>query len=263
VAAEDQKSEEGRLASSPLKYLPLALVVAALGAVFASGFHHKLSFDTFVQYHTELRALVSAQPVAMLGLYALIYVAAVTLSLPLSAFLTTIGGYLFGWLIGGTAASLSATLGATCFFLIARTSLGQPFLRRAGSRIQSLAAGFRRQGFTYLLVLRLIPVVPFWLTNLAAGFFRMRLRSFILATQLGMLPASFAFAFAGSGLDRVIVGHQRLREACIASGRTDCAISFDVKSLLTPELLTALAVLGILALAPVVIRYWRGRRGNS
>ncbi|WP_457090530.1 TVP38/TMEM64 family protein [Microvirga sp. P5_D2] len=249
------------MASSPLKYLPLALVVAALAAVFASGLHQKLSFDSFVQYHAELRDLVSERPVAMLGLYALVYVVAVILSLPLSAFLTTIGGYLFGWLIGGTAASLSATLGATCFFLIARTSLGQPFLRRAGSRIQGLAAGFRRQGFTYLLILRLIPLVPFWLTNLAAGFFRMRLRSFVLATQLGMLPVTFAFAFAGSGLDRVIIGHQRLREACLASGRTDCAIPFDAKSLLTPELLTALAVLGILASAPVAIRYWRGRKG--
>jgi uncharacterized membrane protein YdjX (TVP38/TMEM64 family) len=261
VAAEDHEPEGGQLASSPLKYLPLALIVAALGVVFASGLHHKLSFDTFVEYHAELRELVSTRPAAMLGLYALIYVAAVTLSLPLSAFLSTIGGYLFGWLIGGTVASLSATLGATCFFLIARTSLGQPFLRRAGSRIQGLAAGFRRQGFTYLLVLRLIPVVPFWLTNLAAGFFRMRLRSFILATQLGILPVSFAFAFAGSGLERVIIGHQRVREACLSSGRADCATRFDVKSLLTPELLIALAVLGILALSPVVIRYWRGRRG--
>ena len=189
MALEDHGPEEGRLASSPLKYLPLALVLAALAAVFASGLHHKLSFDTFVQYHAKLSGLVSERPATMLGLYALVYVAAVILSLPLSAFLSTIGGYLFGWLIGGTAASLSATLGGTCFFLIARTSLGQPFLRRAGPRIQGLAAGFRRQGFSYLLVLRLIPVVPFWLTNLAAGFFRMRFKSFVLCPGLRGLGA--------------------------------------------------------------------------
>lgn len=261
MAAEDQEPKAGRLASSPLKYLPLALVVAALAAVFGSGLHHKLSFDTFVQYHAELRDLALTRPVMVLGLYALTYVAAVTFSLPLSAFLTTVGGYLFGWLMGGGAASLSATLGATCLFLIARTSLGQPLLRRAGPRIQRLAEGFRRQGFTYLLVLRLIPVVPFWLTNLAAAFFHMRLKSFVLATQLGMLPVSFALAFAGSGLDRVILDHQEIRETCLATGRADCAVSFDVKSLLTPELLTALAVLGILASAPVVVRSWRGRKG--
>jgi uncharacterized membrane protein YdjX (TVP38/TMEM64 family) len=239
--------------------LPLALVLLVLAAFFALGFHRKLSFDTFVQYHVELRTLVSERLVAMLGLYALVYVTAVILSLPLSAFMTAIGGYLFGWLIGGTAASLSATLGGTCFFLIARTPLGQPLLRRAGARIQRFAEGFRRQEFTYLLVLRLIPVVPFWLTNLAAGFFRMRLRSFILATQLGMLPVSFALAFAGSGLERVILDHQKLREACLTAGRADCTIQFDVKSLMTPQLMIALFALGILALAPVAVRYWRGR----
>jgi uncharacterized membrane protein YdjX (TVP38/TMEM64 family) len=263
VAAEDCRPEEDRPGSSLWKFLPLALVLLALAAIFASGLHHKVSFDIFVQYHDELRTFVSERPAAMLGLYALVYVAAVVLSLPLSAFLSTIGGYLFGWLIGGTAASLSATLGATCFFLIARTSLGRPFLRRAGPRIQGFAAGFRRQGFTYLLVLRLIPVVPFWLTNLAAGFFRMRLRSFILGTLLGMLPVSFALAFAGSGLERVIVGHQRVREACLVAGRTDCTVHFDVKNLMTPEIMIALAVLGVLALAPVAIRFWRGRKGMA
>lgn len=259
----NHKPREGKSAPSLWKYLPLVLVLLALGGVFLSGLHHKLSFDAFVQYHMELRELVSSRPLMALAIYALIYVSAVTLSLPLSALMTTIGGYLFGWLLGGAAASLSATAGAVCFFLVARTSLGQPFLRRAGERIQGLAEGFRRHGFTYLLVLRLIPVVPFWLTNLAAGFFRMRLKSFILATQIGILPASFAFAFAGSGLDRVVAGHHKAREACLASGRADCTVDFDIKSLLTPELLTALGVLGILALAPVVIRYWRNRREVS
>nr|WP_247654366.1 VTT domain-containing protein [Microvirga sp. HBU67558] len=195
----------------------------------------------------------------MLGLFGLIYVVAVTLSLPVSAFLTTIGGYLFGWPTGGAAASVAATLGASSLFLIARTSLGRPLLQRAGPRIQSLAAGFRRQAFLYLLSLRLIPVVPFWLTNLAAAFFGMRVRSFVLATQLGMLPVSFAFAVAGSGLDEAMSRHEKIRADCLAAGRSECSIDFSPGSLLTPELMTALAILGILALVPVALRHWRGR----
>jgi uncharacterized membrane protein YdjX (TVP38/TMEM64 family) len=231
----------------------------AVGAVFATGLHRSLTFETFVRYQAWLQELVAAQRLKMMGLYALVYVAAVTLSLPVSAFLSAIGGYLFGWALGGTIASMVATLGATNIFLIARTSLGEFLLRRAGSRIQRLAAGFRNQAFFYLLSLRLIPVVPFWLTNLAAAFFGMRLRSFILATQVGMLPVSFAFAFAGSGLDEVIAKHERLRADCLAAGRVDCSIGFGPKSLLTPELMIALAILGILALIPIVLRYWRGR----
>jgi uncharacterized membrane protein YdjX (TVP38/TMEM64 family) len=239
--------------------LPLVLLVLALGSVFATGLHRSLSFETFLRYQTWLQSLVAAHRWTMLGLFCLIYVAAVTLSLPVSAFLTTIGGYLFGWVLGGIAASMAATLGAANIFLIARTSLGRPLLERAGARIQGLAAGFRKQAFLYLLSLRLIPVVPFWLTNLAAAFFGMRVRPFVLATQIGMLPVSFAFAFAGSGLDEVMSRHEKLRADCLAAGQTECSVDFRVGSLLTSELMIALAILGILALVPVALRHWRRR----
>ncbi len=239
------------------RILPLALVLTAIATVFASGVHRSLTFETFVHYQARLQDLVISHGPAMLGLYSLIYVLAVTLSLPASAFLTAIGGYLFGWPLGGITANLAATLGAANIFLIARSSLGRPLLRRAGSRIQSLAAGFRREAFLYLLSLRLIPVVPFWLTNLAAAFFGMRLRPFVLATQLGMLPASFAFALAGSGLDAVMARQDELRRACLAVGRGDCSLDLSAKSLLTPQLMIALAILGILALIPIGLRHWR------
>lgn len=260
MADEDDKLGGGSARPKLWKYLPLAVILLAVGAVFATGLHRSLSFDTFLHYQAQLRAMVAENRAAMLGLYVLVYVAAVTLSLPASAFLSTIGGYLFGWLLGGTAASVSATLGAASIFLIARTSLGRPLLRRAGRRIQSVAAGFQRRAFSYLLFLRLMPVVPFWLTNLAAAFFGMGLRSYLLATCLGMLPVCFAFAFAGSGLDEIIARHEGARQQCLAAGGTDCVITFSARSLLTPELLIALSVLGLLALAPMAARYWRTRK---
>ncbi|KLK94352.1 hypothetical protein AA309_03715 [Microvirga vignae] len=256
--ADKNDTPEGEATSLELwRYLPLAILLIAIGAVFATGLHRSLSFETFVHYQVQLRQMVAEHRLSMLGLYVLVYVSAVTLSLPASAFLTTIGGYLFGWLLGGTVASMAATLGATSIFLIARTSLGRPLLERAGSRIQSLAEGFQRRAFSYLLFLRLMPVMPFWLTNLAAAFFGMRLKYYVLATYIGMLPVSFAFAFAGSGLDEVIAKHERVRQQCLAAGGADCAVDFDAKSLLTPELMGALAVLGTLALAPIVVRYRR------
>ncbi len=241
------------------RILPLVLLVLALGGIFATGLHRSFGFEAFLRYQTWLQDLAAAHRWAMLALFCLIYVTAVTLSLPVSAFLTTIGGYLFGWALGGIAASIAATLGATNIFLIARTSLGRPLLERAGPRIQGLAAGFRRQAFLYLLSLRLIPVVPFWLTNLAAAFFGMGARPFVLATQLGMLPISFAFAFAGSGLDEAMTRHEKLRADCLAAGRGECGVDFDAGSLLTPELMIALAILGILALVPVALKTWRRR----
>ncbi|WP_414473307.1 TVP38/TMEM64 family protein [Microvirga sp. M2] len=241
-------------------YLSLAVLLIALVTAFATGLHRSLSFATFLHYQVELRELVGEHRLAMLGLYMAVYVAAVSLSLPASAFLTTIGGYLFGWALGGLAASMAATLGATCIFALARTSLGGPLLERAGARIRSLAAGFQKQAFSYLLFLRLMPVMPFWLTNLAAAFFGMRLKSYALATYLGILPACFAFAFAGSGLDEVIAGHELVYRQCLAGGQADCSMGLDARSLLTPELTMALSILGVLALAPLAVRYWRERK---
>lgn len=245
------------------RILPLVLLAVALAGTFAAGLHRSLSFEAFLRYQGWLQDLVASHRWAMLGLFCLIYVAAVTLSLPVSAFLTTIGGYLFGWALGGIAASMAATLGATGLFLIARTTLGQPLLERAGPRVQGLAAGFRRQAFPYLLSLRLIPVVPFWLTNLAAAFFGMGTRPFVLATQMGMLPVSFAFAFAGSGLDETMSRHEKLRVDCLAAGQGECGVDIDAGSLLTPELMIALAILAVLALVPVALRTWRGRAADE
>jgi uncharacterized membrane protein YdjX (TVP38/TMEM64 family) len=262
VTGQQQKPGTPETWQKLWRYLPLALVLIGLAALFATGLHRSFSFENFIDYQDRLEHLVADHHVKMLGLYVLVYIGAVTLSLPASAFLTTIGGYLFGWILGGTVAAVSATLGATSIFLIARTSLGQPFLNRAGSQIQSFAEGFQKRAFSYLLFLRLMPIVPFWLTNLAAAFFGITLRKFVLATQLGMLPASFAFAFAGSGLGEVIEGHAQARTQCLARGGGDCAVDFDAKSLLTPELMIALGVLGVLALAPILYRRLQERRSG-
>lgn len=242
------------------RFVPLALIATVIAAIFATGLHRQLSFEAFFRYQAWLQDLVVAHRFKMLAIYMLVYVTAVTLSLPASAFLTIIGGYLFGWLTGAIVASTAATVGACGIFLITRTSLGGPLLRRAGTRVQTLASGFRRQAFSYLLFLRLMPVVPFWVTNLAAAFFGMRLKTFALATQIGMIPVSLAFAFIGSGLDEVIARQEELRAQCLAAAGGECGLHVGARSLLTPELMTALGFLGVLALAPVAVRYWRTRR---
>jgi len=231
-----------------------------MAAVFASGGHRLLSLETIVLYRDRLQALVEEYgPVAIL-VYSATYVTVVTLSVPGAAVLTVLGGFLFGWLFGGAVAALSATLGAIFVFLIARTSLGDILIRRAGRRLQSLAEGFREDAFSYLLFLRLLPIMPFWLTNLACALFGVRTKTFALATLMGVLPASFTFATAGAGLDSVIGAQKASFEACRAAGGPECALSFSLTSVLTPQIIAALAALGVLSLIPVVLR--RVRRGK-
>ena len=88
----------------------------------------------------------------------------------------------------------------------------------------------------------------------------MRLPTFVAATGIGIIPATFAFAFVGAGLDSVIRAQGAIYNACLAAGRTDCRVDFDVKAAVTPELLAALAALGVIALIPVVVKRLRARR---
>jgi uncharacterized membrane protein YdjX (TVP38/TMEM64 family) len=236
------------------RFLPLAIVLLGAALVFATGANRYLRLETVVENRDKLQSFVAYHGVKSLIVYMLIYVTAVTLSVPGAVFLTVVGGFLFGWLIGGAVACVSATLGATGIFLVARTSIGDALLRRAGPRVQALAAGFREDAVSYLLFLRFLPIVPFWITNLACALFGVPLRIFFLATLIGIIPGTFAFAVAGSGLDSVIAAHRQEQEACLAAGGADCAISFHVKSLLTPHMIAAFVALGVLSLAPVVAK---------
>lgn len=208
---------------------------------------HREAIDTFVTGHRVLA------PLAYIGVYILV----VALSVPGAVFLTVVGGFLFGLVTGAAAAVTGATIGATVIFLVARTALGEPLLRKAGPRAVKLAQGFRDDAFSYLLFLRLVPAFPFFLVNLVPAFAGVRLLPFVAATALGVIPGSLAYAFAGTGLDSVIAAERSAYNACLAAGRADCQFAFDAMDILTPQLIGALVGLGLLALVPVAVRRWR------
>ena len=133
-------------------------------------------------------------------------------------------------------------------------------MRRAGPAVEKLAAGFRADAFSYLLFLRLVPVFPFWLVNLAAALLNVRLATFAAATAIGIIPGGFAFTFIGTGLDSAIAAEEETYRACLAAGGAACRLDFDVRAALTPRLLAALVVLGLLALVPVLVRRLKARR---
>jgi uncharacterized membrane protein YdjX (TVP38/TMEM64 family) len=238
---------------------PLALIAALAILVLAMGWHRELSLEALVRHRAALDAFIAAHFVAALAGFVAIYVAAVALSLPGALLLTISGGVLFGWLVGALAAVAGATVGATLVFLIARSALGDYVRRKAGARVTKLAEGFKADAFNYLLFLRLVPVFPFFLVNLAPALLGVRLGTFVAATALGILPATFAYAFVGSGLDSVIAAQEAAYNACLAAGGADCRLDFNVRQAVTVELVVALTALGVLALTPVLMRRRRAR----
>jgi uncharacterized membrane protein YdjX (TVP38/TMEM64 family) len=227
-----------------MRYLPLALVAAGLGAAVLLGVTDYLSLSELQARRDALQAYVAEHPVLSLGLYALAYFLVVAFSLPGGTVMTLTGGFLFGTWIGGSAAIISATLGAVVLFLAARSAFGDALRGRAGSAVGRVAEGVRRNAFSYLLTLRLLPVFPFWLVNLAAGFVDVPLRTFAVTTFIGIIPGTFIYAGLGAGLGSVFERGQALNLGLI----------FE------PQILLPLIGLAVLALLPVV---WNRVRARS
>jgi uncharacterized membrane protein YdjX (TVP38/TMEM64 family) len=230
--------------SSPARRLarrvvPLALLAIAAVAFVAAGGPHFLSFENLAANRDRLAALVAEWGLAAAGAYIGLYALLTALSVPCGIVMTLSGGLLFGTWLGALCAVVGATLGATGVFVAARAGFAG-LTRRAGPRVARLEAGFRKDAFNYLLVLRLIPIVPFWLVNLVPALLGVRLRTFISATLLGIIPGAVVYASLGNGLG-------------LAVGEPDLGI------LLRPSLLIPLVLLAVLVLVPVVYKRRRGK----
>lgn len=246
------------------RYLPILLIILAIAGFFLAGGQKYLSFGAIIESRDRLAGYVSTHWLLAIASYAGIYVLAVALSLPGALALTIIGGFLFGGWIGGLVTVGAATLGATALFLAARTSLGETLAARIGPRLNRLRTGFQEDAVSYMLFLRLVPVFPFWLVNLAPALLGVRLRTFVWTTFVGVIPGTLAFSLAGAGLDSVAISQREAYDACVAAGRQDCAFSVSPGDLVTGELLLAFAAIGIAALIPVAYKKWRAsRRGRG
>ena len=170
------------------RWLPLVALLTVAAGVYVSGLHHHLSMATLHEERVALERFVADHPVIAPMVFMAVYAAATALSLPGALILTLAGGFLFGVVLGGLWSVLGATAGAVMVFQIARSAFGASWRQRAGPWLQRMEAGFREDAFAYLLVLRLVPLFPFWLVNLVPAFLGVSLRTFTLASVLGMIP---------------------------------------------------------------------------
>src|SRR5260370_9098079 len=157
--------------------------------MLAGGYRY-LTFSALAQNRDWLCGLVQKWGILVEFVYIVVYATLVGLLGPGAAILTIGGGLLFGTWVGGLCAVIGATLGGTAIFLAARAGLGA-LAQRAGRLVGKLEAGFRADAFNYLLVLRLVPIFPFWLINLVPALVGVRLPTYMLATLLCIVPGTF------------------------------------------------------------------------
>ncbi|MBK5275971.1 MAG: TVP38/TMEM64 family protein [Desulfuromonadales bacterium] len=219
------------------KLVILGLLLLVVGLFFTLDLKQYLTLTALKANRQALQAFYTSHTLATVAGFMALYIVQTALSLPGAAILSLAAGAIFGSIMGTVYANIAATIGATLAFLMTRYLLRDAVLNRFGSRLEGMNRELEQRGFNYLLFLRLVPVFPFFLINLAAGLTRLPLRTFFLATMIGIIPGGFVYVNAGASL------------ASIDS----------ISGIASPRVLGSFALLGLFALVPVV--YSRFRKG--
>lgn len=177
----------------------LLVVIAVLIVVFIRN-GDALSLDFLASQQEALRHAAVDRPIVVFGMAFLLYVVVTGLSLPGAAVMTLVYGWLFGFWQGFLLVSFASTTGATVAFLISRFLLRDLIQNRFGDRLVTFNQALEREGAFYLFTLRLIPQVPFFLVNLVMGLTPVRTITFWWVSQLGMLPGTCIYVYAGASI---------------------------------------------------------------
>ncbi len=224
---------------SKKKVAILAVLIAAVALAWYAGLDEYLSFENLKKHREALLALVESHYTLSLAFYVLA-VLSTAFFVPGAIPITIVGGLLFGVVRGAFYMLSSATVGATLAFLLSRNLIGNWVQHRYESQMRIFNAEVERHGHNYMITLRVMPILPFFLLNYFAGITRMPVDRFVWTTALGMLPGSVVYAFAGKELGRI----ESLGE------------------IMTPRLMAALALLAAFAMLPVIHRHgkWLGEK---
>lgn len=234
-----------------LKFAPLAVIAAGLVAAYAFGLQEVFSLSWLADRRDDLNMMVADHWWPSILGFTLAYFLATAFSFPAASILTIFGGFLFGWFAAGIAVAIGATAGATAIFMVARTSIGSFLRERMPKRVKALAEGYESDAFSYLLVLRLAPIFPFFVSNIAPALFDVKVRTYVAATLIGILPGVFAYTWLGQGVGSVL-------DAAREAGREP-----SVSDLVTTEITIAFVALAVVAALPLAVRKLRGNAATG
>lgn len=219
------------------KMILLVLGALAVTLFFVLDLGRFLTLASLKANRQALLDFYSAHRLLTVAVFMTIYIVQTALSLPGAAILSLAAGAVFGSIMGTVYANIAATIGATLAFLVTRYLLRDVVLSRFGAKLEGINRELESRGFNYLLFLRLVPLFPFFLINLAAGLTRLPLRTFFFGTMLGIIPGGFVYVNAGASL----------------------ATIDSLAGVASPRVLGSFALLGLFALVPVLYSKWKNR----
>jgi uncharacterized membrane protein YdjX (TVP38/TMEM64 family) len=229
------------------RYGLIVTIGALLAGAVASGAWRWFSVGELQAHHAALRAMVAARPLASLALFIVVDAAVISACIPGPGLMATASGYLFGAVLGGLASLAASVIGSSIVCLACRSAFADTLARRGGPMIRRLETSLSRNTFSWLVTVKLVPVLPFFAPNVAAGLAGVRLRVLVAATLVGSAPVCFILAGLGSGLSRAL----------------DRGAALDPRLFQSPGVLLPLGLLAFLALASLGVRLVLARRRGA
>lgn len=224
------------------RLVPLLILILGLALFFLLRLDRYISFTVLRGNRDLLLSWVDRYGFLAAIVYMLVYAVVVAFSLPGGALMSVTGGFLFGNIWGSLFILIGATSGATALFIIAKSSVGDYLRLKAGPWMRRMEEGFQENALSYLLVLRLVPLFPFFVVNLVPAFLGIPLSTYVIGTFFGIIPGVFVYASVGAGLGSIF----------------DSGQEFSLSGILTPQIITALVGLAVLAMIPVVYKKMKG-----
>jgi uncharacterized membrane protein YdjX (TVP38/TMEM64 family) len=230
-----------------LRFGPLALIGIAAAVAISMGVLDHLTVSELAARHEALGAVAAGHPILSLAAFVAGFSVYICLSLPGLSLGAALAGLMFGAVEGGLAAIAGGTIGATIVLFAARRASGDLSKGWIGRVVRRIDKGIEEHGLLYLLAIRLVPVGPFWLVNLAAGCVRVPLQTYAIGTALGIAPSMFLYAVLGARLGRLL-----------DSGGTVGPDFFAQPAVYIP-----IGILFVLALIPLAVIVVRSRTGKA
>ena len=227
------------------KLIQRLLLLAAIGAVVilfkVLGLGHYLTLEYLKASQDSFSSLYAENRLAVIAGYMAVYIAVTSLSLPGAAVMTLAGGAMFGFWIGFIVVSFASTIGATLACFVARFILRDWVQNRFDAKLSTINNGIEKEGAFYLFSLRLVPIFPFFLINLAMGLTTMRLLTFYWVSQVGMLPGTMVYVNAGKELGRIE----------------------SLSGILSPNLIISFVILGLFPITvKKLLRFYKKKTGR-
>ncbi len=230
-----------------IHWLPIIVIFLMMIAAYFLGAANYFTYEMLKERHMALETFVKVHYLAASAIFIGTYIVSTALSLPVGIYISLIGGFLFAQPWSTLFVVFGATIGACILFLAAKTALRDLLTQKYTGTLSKMKKGFNENAASYLLFLRLVPIFPFWLVNLASALFGVRFWTFVWTTAVGIVPAAFVFTQFGAGLGAVFEGKKE----------------FSLNNVFNNDVKIALAGLAILVVIPVVVKKIHKRNKNA